>query len=384
MILYFMKKVVKKIGRFIKDHTIVSFIVTLIILSGIIVAGSNMRVQNEEVLEKQVAQKVVEVIRVSDEQYTNLFGKIEKDGIITIIAHVPGIVHNIYVESGQTVNQGQKIAYLSETYSGGNTAAVGYEIAARKSQTQDETFNKRVGIITDQRDDVRKTNDLEATIARKQYTIQKRNTELEFDVTKLLQKQAAVGAARYTPVAPFKGVVERVFVLRGDTVNVGDRIAVVNSDEQSMQMVVNVSPSLASVVDVSRPSVMSVDGQEISVFPQNISRGIADDQSYVLTYDIDQKYANLFVNNEYVEVFIPIETKAQSENEILVPLDAVRLMNEGSIIFIVENDIARSRVVTTGEVVGGFIFVKGDISENDSIILNRNVFDGDRVVVAGS
>ena len=137
----------------------------------------------------------------------------------------------------------------------------------------------------------------------------------------------------------FKGVVERVFVLRGDTVNVGDRIAVVNSDEQSMQMVVNVSPSLASVVDVSRPSVMSVDGQEISVFPQNISRGIADDQSYVLTYDIDQKYADLFVNNEYVEVFIPIETKAQSENEILVPLDAVRLMNEGSIIFIVENDI---------------------------------------------
>jgi len=151
-----------------------------------------------------------------------------------------------------------------------------------------------------------------------------------------------------------------------------------------MQMVVNVSPSLASVVDVSSPSVMSVDGQEISVFPQNISRGIADDQSYVLTYDIDQKYADLFVNNEYVEVFIPIETKAQSENEILVPLDAVRLMNEGSIIFIVENDIARSRVVTTGEVVGGFIFVKGDISENDSIILNRNVFDGDRVDVAGS
>ena len=74
-------------------------------------------------------QKTVETARVGDRQYTELSGKIEKEGIITIIAHVSGIVHKIYVVGGQPINVGQKIAYISETYSGGSTAAVGYEIA---------------------------------------------------------------------------------------------------------------------------------------------------------------------------------------------------------------------------------------------------------------
>ncbi len=379
--MYFMKKVIRKIGDFIQRHAFLSFFIALCILFAIILIGNKMRVQDVEVLDQSVVQKTVETMRVSDRQYTELSGKIEKEGVITIIAHVPGIVHNIYVVGGQVVSVGQKIAYISETYSGGNTAAVGYEIAARQSQTQDETFDKKIGIIDDQRDDVRKTNDLEATIARKQYTIQKRNTELEFDITKLQQKQAAIGAARYAPVSPFNGVVDRVFVSRGDTVNVGERIAVVNANDQSMRLAVNISSSLASVVDVLQPSIISVDGQEIEILPQNISRGVADDQSYVVTYNVDQKYAELFTNNEYVGVSMPIEAQP-SVDEVLIPLDAVRLMNDGTIVFVVEDGIARAKNVVSGEVVGGFIFVEGDISSDDDIILNRNVFDGDQVVVA--
>jgi len=375
-----MKKMIKKSGDFIQRHELFSFFVALGILFIIIFLGSKMRIQSDDVSVQQVTQKNIETMRVGDKQYAQLSGKIEKEGIVTIIAHVPGIVHNIYVSSGQVVGVGQKIAYISETYSGGNTSAVGYEIAARKSQTQDETFDKKIGIIDDRRDDVRKTNDIDATVVRKQYTIQKRNTELEFDITELQQKQAAIGAARYAPVSPFKGIVDRIFVSRGDTINVGDRIAVINADNQSMRMTVNLSPALARVVDVSQQSIIFVDGQEINILPQNISRGVADNQSYVMTYDIDQKYAQSFIDNEYISISIPMETWLLSRDEMLIPLDAVRLMNDDTVVFVVEDGVARSKIVISGGIVGGFIFVQGDINDGDEIIINRNVFDGDSVV----
>lgn len=375
-----MKKMIRKIGNFIQKHAFLSFFIALLILFAIIAISSKIRTQSDDIVGKEVPSKIVETVRVNDGQYTELSGKVEKDGVITIIAHVPGIVHGLYVEDGQAVNVGQRIAYLSDTYAGGSTAAVGYQIAARQAQTQDETFDKRVGIIEDQRDDVKKTNDLEATIARKQYTIQKRNTELEHDVVKLQQTQAAIGAARYAPVSPFAGVVDHVFVSRGETVNVGDRIAVVNADDQSVNISVNVSPALAGVIDVTQPSIISISGEKINVLPKNLSRGIADDQSYVLTFSVDEKYVDIFENNEYVSLRVPIETQSLDANELLIPLDAVRLMSDRTVVFVVEDDIARPRDVVRGEVVGGFIFVQGEFEPSDEIILNRNVYDGDSVI----
>lgn len=372
----------KKIGRGIIKRPLLSFVGALLVLFLIIFVSDRLRMQTDDVVEQEVPVKMVETVRADNGQYAELSGRVEKDGVVTVIAHVSGIVHGLYVEDGQEVRKGQRIAYLSDTYGGGSSAAVGHQIAARQSQSQDETFEKRMSTIDDQRDDVPKKDDLESAIARKQFTLEKRSAELDFDLTKLQEKQAAVSAARYAPVSPFTGVVDHVFVSRGETVNVGDRIAVVNADDQVISVSVNISPSLAGVVDVARPSKIFADGQEIEVLPRSLSRDVADDQSYVMTYVIAQEHADLFVHNEFVAINIPIEVQSDSARGVLVPLDAVRLMSEGSVIFVMENGVAHPKSVTTGEVVGGFIFVDGDIAPEDEIILNRNVFDGDHVTVS--
>lgn len=379
-----MSLVTKNIVLFIARRPFLSFVLGLFVLFAIIFASSKMRAVDEVSIDQGIGEKVVDTVRVGDGRYTQLSGKIEKDGIVTIVAQVSGIVHGIYVDEGQTISTGQQLMYLADTYGGGSSAAVGYQIATRQSEGQDETFDKQESVIDDQRNDVPKTDNVNASIARKQFTIQKRNAELAYDVTKLQQKQAAVGAARYAPTSPFAGTVDRVFVSRGDTVGLGQRLAVINGDEQRVNLTVNISTSLASMIDVTQPSVIMVGDQKIEMLPQYLSRGIADDQSFVLTYVINQQYTDLFVDNSFVDVSVPVETQVSDEHKILIPIDAVRLMSNKAVIFVVEGGIARSRAVVSGDIVGGFIFVSGEIAPDDHIIIDRNVFDGDPIIVAQS
>ena len=378
-----MGKQAKKFGKIIARYPIASFVVALIVLFALIFFSNKIRSQHSDEIVDDVSTKIVDTMRVEDGQYAELSGQVEKDGVITITSSVSGIVYDVYVDDGQDINVGQRVVYLSDTYGGGNSAAIGYQIAARQSQSSSETFDKKMGMIDDQRDDVKKTNDLEAEIARKQYTIQKRDTEASHEITQLTQKQAAVGAAMYAPTSPFSGVVDHVFVSKGETVSPGDKIAAINANEQTVEISVNLSPALASIVDVSRASVVSVDGESIEILPKNLSRGVADNQSYILTFSVDEQYIDLFEHNEFVSVNVPVETASDSESdgEVLVPLDAVRLMSDKTVLFIMQDDIAVSREVQSGEIIGGFIFVNGDVSQGDDIILNRNVFDGDRVMI---
>jgi multidrug efflux pump subunit AcrA (membrane-fusion protein) len=370
----------KKTARFITQHPLISFGLSLSVLFAIIFVSNAIRSQNDEDVQLINVAKKVQTMPMANGKYAELSAKVEKDGVITIHATAPGIVHDIYVEEGQNIRNGQSIAYLSDTYGGGNSADVNYQIAARQSETQNETFEKRIGIIDDQRDDVSKTNDLTAEIMRKQFTLQKRETELNFDLVKLQEKQAAVNAARYRPTSPFTGVVDRVFIARGDTVSVGDRIAVINADEQTIDIIANMSAKLASIIDINKPSILYYDGEQIEISPRYLSRGAADEQSYVLTYSLSSDYLDRFIDGEYVIISVPIDSYIRDNSEFLVPLDSVRFMSDKNIIFVMEGDVARAREIEVGEIVGGYVFIRGEITEQDLIIVNRNVFDEDPII----
>jgi multidrug efflux pump subunit AcrA (membrane-fusion protein) len=375
-----MKVFVKRIGKRITHRPLLSFLLALVVLFVIIFVSNKIRSQHDVLSEIPLTEKIVSTVRVDNGQYADLSGHVEKDGVVTIVAGVSGIVHGLYVNDGQMVYAGQRIAYFSDTYSGGSSAAVGYQIAQRQAQASNETFDKTMGIIDDQRDDVKKTDDLAAEIARKQYTIQKRLAESDHEIAQLQQKQAAIMSAMYAPVSPFTGSVDHVFVSRGETVNPGDKIAAINADEQSVKISVKLSPALARSVDVTRPSVITVDSQKIEVLPQNLSRGVADEQSYVLTFTVDEQYIDLFEHNAYVPIAVAIETFTSDANKILMPLDAVRIMSDKTVLFVVEDGRAVPKEVQKGEIVGGFIFVSGDLAPGDHVIVDRNVFDGDRIM----
>lgn len=373
-----MNKVTKKVGEFIKSHPMISFLFSLLIIFVIIFISSKFRENVSEDFETGDFAKKVSTIQVKDKQFVNLSGQIEKDGVITIYAQTPGVVNNVYFEEGEKIKKGNKIIYIADNYSGSNSASVAYQIAERQVQNQNETFEKQIDIISDQKDDVKKTNSTDAKIARRQYSIQKRNTELQYDLTNLQKQQAAISTLSHTPTSPFAGTVERVFVSKGEMISAGSKIAVVNSDDKKVSVEVKISPALASVIDVESASTIKIGDEEVEVLPTYLSKSEVDNQSYVVIFDLDEKYIDKVVNNEFVDLSIPVNVSV-AEGEFLLPFDSVRLMSDGAIVFVLENGVAKARKIETGEVVGNFIVVRGGIGENDLIITDRNVFDGDRV-----
>ncbi|PID55423.1 hypothetical protein CSB45_16115 [candidate division KSB3 bacterium] len=172
-----------------------------------------------------------------------------------------------------------------------------------------------------------------------------------------------------------------VFVARGDTIAPGDRIATINANDKTITISVDLSATLASVIDVSRPSTVSLSGRDISLLPTHLSRDVADDQSYVLTFTVPEEYSDLCNHNEYVSLSVPLEATQHDHNRVLVPVDAVRLMNNKTVIFIADGDRARAVEVVRGTVVGSLIFVTGDFPRDKKIIVSRNVYDGDHIMV---
>lgn len=374
------KYLYKEMGNFIKKHPMITFLVSMIVLLVIIFIGNKMRAVDKVEDSETNLTKKVSVIKINDQQKINLSGQVEKDGVVTIFSQIAGVVNNVYVEEGEKIGKGKSVIYIADNYSGSNSASVAYQIAERQVQNQDETFEKQMKVIDDQRDDVKKTNDTDSKITRRQYTIQKRNTEMQYDLAVLQKQQATINSLYHTPTAPFTGTVERVFVSKGDMIGAGTKIAVINSDDKKLSVAVNINSALASVIDVEKLSVLAIGDEQVETLPTYLSKSETDNQSYVVIFDLDEKYLDKVVNNEFVDVAIPITTQ-MSEEEILLPIDVVRVMSNKSVVFVAEDGVAKSREVITGDVMGNFIVVKGGISENDSVILDRNVFDGDGVEV---
>ncbi len=373
-----MKKISKKVGDFIKKYPMGFFFVSLVILLIIIIIGNKIREVKDIEEVKTESIKKVSTIQIKDKQYVNLSGQVEKGGVVTIFSQISGVINKVYVEEGSEINQGKSIVYIADNYSGGNSASVAYQIAERQVQNQDETIERQLKVFNDQRKVARAIEGKAGKIARRQATIQKRNTEMQYDLTILQEKQAAINVSYHTPTSPFTGNVERVFVKKGETVNAGSKIAVINSNDKELSIAVNISSSLASVIDVENASILSIGDEQIEIFPTYLSESEIDNQSYVVIYELEDKYIDKVANNEFIDISIPVNAQV-SENEIIIPLDAVRLMNDKSVVFILEDGVAKSREVTTGDVMGNFIVVYGGIGEDDLIILDRNVFDGDRV-----
>lgn len=76
--------------------------------------------------------------------------KIEKAGVIKIVAQSSGIVQNISVTDGATVKKGDQIMTLSSNYQGGNAPALAAQIAQAQYQNVLDTFDEQNDAITQQ------------------------------------------------------------------------------------------------------------------------------------------------------------------------------------------------------------------------------------------
>jgi len=118
----FFRRQYKRATKFIKSKPFTAFLVALLLLFLVILAGSFL---NKPVEQKQAAAltKSVHTYKIGSSPKVSFQAKIDKAGVIKIVALAPGIVQHISVKEGDTVNKGTQLLTMSTNYQGGSAPA---------------------------------------------------------------------------------------------------------------------------------------------------------------------------------------------------------------------------------------------------------------------
>ncbi len=218
-------------------------------------------------------------------------------------------------------------------------------------------------------------------IALKQLDLQEKALDLSLELSRLSLNLAQINEASMYPSAPFAGVIERIFVHPGDTVNPGTVLANLSGNTQHSEIVVLVSEGVAKNISSFEPSIVIINGKEISLMPSYVSRDATNGNLYSVIYQLDDSFSRNLTNGGYVDIRIPVGVADASNIDPFIPLDSVIQTQDEAFVYIVNNGKAEVKKITLGQIQGRFVEALTGLPKDVEIILDRNVIEGDKVLV---
>lgn len=153
------KEVIKKTFNFIQRKPFTAFFAVLIIFLILMVVGNVLFSPKATVDNTAQAPKQVKIYKLGSAPQVSYQGKVEKSGVIKIVAQSGGVVSAINVYEGQQIGKGTNILSLSSNYQGGNALSIARQIAQNQYQSAKDNFNTQGDIIGRQKDLANKSND---------------------------------------------------------------------------------------------------------------------------------------------------------------------------------------------------------------------------------
>ncbi len=141
----------KKTTTFIKRKPLSSFFIALILLFAAIFIGNFLTTPKPQPQAENI-EKTVSIFSVGESPKSTFQAKIEKSGVIKIVALAPGVIQEIFVNEGDSVTQGQQLFTLSSNYTGGNAPGIQAQIADAQYKNVTDTFQAQKDLIQKQRD----------------------------------------------------------------------------------------------------------------------------------------------------------------------------------------------------------------------------------------
>lgn len=148
----------KNVTSFIKRRPLGSFFITLGFLFLIIIIGHALN-QPKPQKQAETITKSVKLYSIGSAPKATFQAKIEKAGVVKIVAQTGGIVQNIYVTEGTKVLKGKQLIGLSSNYQGGSAPAIQAQIANTQYSNVLDTYNQQSDAIQKQKDIANITHD---------------------------------------------------------------------------------------------------------------------------------------------------------------------------------------------------------------------------------
>jgi len=226
-------------------------------------------------------------------------------------------------------------------------------------------------------------SDLNREVAMKQLEIQEKAVDLNRDIARLQYQIARVQAATMYPSAPFNSTVQRVFVKVGEAVNPGTPLVQLSQtiEEDPIVAIAYVPREIAQSTTYAQPSILSIGTIQYDTYPSYITQDAIKGQLYGIYFPIPDNYSQYVTEDGYISVQMPIGSSDTSAAVPFIPIDSVYQTEDAAYVFISKNNVATSKEIILGPVLGRYVEVASGLTSGDIIILDRTVVGGDVVEV---
>lgn len=231
----------------------------------------------------------------------------------------------------------------------------------------DEDNEAKSKISTDQKE-----------LAIKQLDLQEKALKLSLETSKLSLDLAKINESLAYPAAPFNATVVKIHVNPGAAVQPGQRLVTISGSNNETTLELEVTKEIASLASQTLVSTIEINGAKYELTPTYISTESTNNNLYTIIYQLPN---DLEVSeNQVVSVQVPLSYPDGIDSFVNVPIDAVHLNQDSAFIYVINNNVAQSKEVTIGNINGNFIEITSGLTDQEAIIINRDIVDGDNVM----
>ena len=319
---------------------------------------------NEENIEKKEKLPTVRTQIIEVQSFTeayNIIGVVKPYDEATLSSEEGGLITYLRVDKGDLVRRGQVIARLKKDvdYASYQQSLAQYELARINFERMESLY-------------------LDDVTTEAEYTNAKLNLEIAEKTVDVYERRLSKGYVR----SPINGVVDAKYMFKGEVSSPGAPIVkIVNVSK------VKISAGIPEryINDVSKGSKVKI---TFDILPGEEYEGTVNYVSPTLspinrTFEIE-----VVINNSdrklKPEMSANVQvTRFNVDNAVVLSQDLVVDFGEEKYVFVLENDVAKKRIVTIGGRNGNDILIESGLNLGDKLIYEgyQSLVDGDKVKV---
>ena len=300
------------------------------------------------------------------DHYVDLQGSIVSDQLINLVPEFSGILKKIYVESGDNVVKGQKLAEIDD---GGlkdqlSQLEITFQLTETTYLRQEKLWTEKIG------------SEIQYLQTKALYETQKKGIE---QLKKQLQKTSIT--------APFNGIIDKVYSKEGEVVFPGQSKIMLILNMDNMYVESNVPENYLNSIYKGKNAIIEFPyegGKLESEIRQSGNFINPNNRTFIIEIDLPNSKLNIKPN---LNVRIKVNDYT-NENAILIDESFISIdSNNKKYVYKLIKDGNRSNVlkstIETGKSDGNRIEVISGLNENDEIVSEgiRKIVDDARVIV---
>lgn len=149
----------RRVQAFAVRKPFTAFLIGLGILLFVIIIGNILNSLNRKPEVTPQITKSVQVYDLNGVPSVTMQAKVDKSGVIHILAQTAGVVQKVFLKEGSTAGKGQTLVSLSSNYQGGNAPTLQYQLANAQYRNVADTYDTQKEIIAKQREVANKTEE---------------------------------------------------------------------------------------------------------------------------------------------------------------------------------------------------------------------------------